>query len=132
MCSALAYAVLVPVLLVATAAVASSWRPIEWSSTETLPLSYKGVKRLYHTLLPPHYSAQHQHRFPAIVMLHGWGNNASVFAATQNLTQYGRVRGYVIIYAEGIPDPASEYPTHERSWNAGCGPVPCVHVMATL
>jgi hypothetical protein len=46
---------MVLVSLVAMALPVASWRPIEWSTTDTLNMEYKGMKRLYHTVLPRKY-----------------------------------------------------------------------------
>ena len=46
------WAAMVGLLLGALALPVASWRPIEWSTTETLDIEYKGEKRLYHTVFP--------------------------------------------------------------------------------
>ena len=66
---------------------------------------------------------------PAIVLLHGFGNNASVFAAQLTLAKAAPRAGYVLILPEGVQDRGAgstcgdDLPSGCRSWNAGtcCG-----------
>jgi dienelactone hydrolase len=110
-------------MLFVLAAAAFGFSPISWDATNTVDIQYKGEKRLYHIILPQNYTDQPAIEFPAVVMLHGNGDNASVFAATNTLTQKAPGKGFAVIYPEGVQDPAAERPTRERSWNAGtcCG-----------
>jgi poly(3-hydroxybutyrate) depolymerase len=110
-------------VFVQLAALAASFHFGEWGFTGRLNLEYKGAKRLYHLIFPPDYELLADKRFPAIMMLHGNGNNASVFAALTTITRIAPSVGYVMIFPEGVQDPTSVLPSHERSWNAGtcCG-----------
>ena len=78
--------------------------------------------------LPPDWATgsvdEDGRRFPSIVVLHGNGNNASVFAASSlSLREASLAHGYALIWPEGVPTPDSTDSTKERSWNAGtcCG-----------
>jgi poly(3-hydroxybutyrate) depolymerase len=112
---------LLPALLAGR--VADSFTPIAWDNSTHLDLEYRGQKRLYHIILPSGYAAHPDRSFPAIMMLHGNGDNASVMAATTTLTHAGPQAGYAMIFPEGVQTPNSDRPTQERSWNAGtcCG-----------
>jgi polyhydroxybutyrate depolymerase len=105
-------------------ALINCFTPPVWDFTGFLDEEFYGEKRMYHVILPPEYKKRpRQSSFPALVMLHGAGNNASVFAALTGITRIAPARGYVMIFPEGVRDLKSILPTHERTWNAGscCG-----------
>lgn len=52
-----------------------------------------------------------------VIMLHGYGNNAESFRTTTQFDRQATVRGYAVVYANGIPDPEDK--TSSSSWNSG-------------
>jgi len=74
-------------------------------------------QRRYHALVPDGYPRSAP--YPAIVMFHGNGGDASSFTYETNMTQRAREAGYVLVYVDGAPAANSTLRSRARSWNAG-------------
>ncbi|CAK0910467.1 unnamed protein product [Prorocentrum cordatum] len=74
-------------------------------------------QRRYHALVPDGYPRSAP--YPAIVMFHGNGGDASSFTCETNMTQRAREAGYVLVYVDGAPAANSTLRSRARSWNAG-------------
>mmetsp|Transcript_58961 Transcript_58961/g.164768 ORF Transcript_58961/g.164768 Transcript_58961/m.164768 type:complete len:436 (+) Transcript_58961:107-1414(+) len=86
------------------------------------------MKRTYHVLLPkvssgvPENAKPKNGKWPAILMFHGYGSDATAVASEGSMAKVGPSQGYMVVYVEGFPDPKSHVQSKERVWNSGsCG-----------
>lgn len=54
-----------------------------------------------------------------ILMLHGYGNNASSFREMVHLEEQAKKRGYAVVYVTGASNPSDA--TSSQGWNSGIG-----------
>lgn len=98
----------------------------KWSRTIELPrFEHVGVVRRYHVVLPSNFTAldglsDGAPGFPVIFAFHGNGADAAAFALqTPVLFAEAPIRGFILVYPDGVQTPGSELRCQARSWNSG-------------
>lgn len=71
---------------------------------------YNGVKRKFLLFAP-----DAQKGAPLLIMLHGYGDAADVFAETTGMASAANARGYAVVYPQGLRDPSDK--TSAACWN---------------